>query len=63
MVEIGQMFAAHGLRHVWRVARWLPDRVHVVLALVGEDSRRKTVSAAALLDRAHYVPIETPPLK
>lgn len=51
------MFAPPRTRLVWRVARRLPDQIHVVLVQVGEPSRRKTVAARALLDRNLFVPI------
>lgn len=56
-VEVGQLFATDGMRFVWRVVRCLPDNVHVVLVQEDEPSRRKTVSAWALLDWGQYVPV------
>lgn len=60
-VELGQLFATAGTRLVWRVIRSLPDNVHVVLVQADEPTRKKTVSAWALLDWGQYVPVTLGP--
>ena len=60
-VKVGQKFATGGARLVWRVGRWLPDHVHVVLKRENDPSRIKTVSAWALLNCPEYVSVSEPP--
>jgi hypothetical protein len=63
-VELGQLFAyGEDARAMWRVARLLGDRIHVVLVRRDDPTRQKTVSIWALGNQRLFMPVTEAPLR